>query len=87
MKIKDLISLLKKYPKELDIMVLVDEFGCYYPLENRRIKKKTLWLGHTSMDVKRLKRCEYPGPPKWRVKYSFFENCDVKEKRKVLVIE
>jgi hypothetical protein len=87
MKIKELRKFLKKYPEDMDIMVLCDEFGCYHPLEKRRIKNKTLWFGHTSMDVKRLKRGEYPGSPKWRVKYSFFEECDVKEKRKVLVIE
>jgi hypothetical protein len=83
MKIKELSKILKKYPEDMDVMVLCDEFGYYHPLERRRIKNKMLWFGHTSMDVKRLKRSEYPGPPKWRVKYSFFEECDVKEKKKV----
>lgn len=87
MKIKELSKILKKYPQDMDVMVLADEFGYYYPLEKQRIKSKTLWLGHTSMDVKRLKRCEYPGLPKWREKDCFFEKYDVKEKRKILVIE
>ena len=87
MKVKELSNILKRYPEDMDIMVLVDEFGCYYPLENKRIKKKTLWLGHTSMDIKHLKRCEYPGSPKWREKDRFYAMCDIKEKRKMLVVE
>ena len=71
----------------MDIMVLCDEFACYHPLEKIRIKKKTLWLGYTSNDVKHLKRCEYPGIPKWREKNSFYGECEIKEKRSVLVIE
>ena len=87
MKVKELSKILKDYPEDMDIMVLCDEFGCYYPLEKTRLKKKTLLLGHTSMDVKRLKKCEYSGPPKWREKHNFYDNCEVKEKRKILVIE
>jgi len=87
MKIKELIKVLNKYPQDMDIMVLADEFACYYTLEKRRIKKKTLLLGHTAMDVRRLKRCEHPGPPRWREKHQFFGECDIKDKRNILVIQ
>jgi len=86
MNIKDLIEFLQKCPPELDVLVLADEFACYYPLEKEMLKTKNLCLGHTEQDVKKIKRCEYPGSPKWREKDWFHGKCDIKKKRKVLTI-
>lgn len=95
MKVKDLISLLKQYPKDLDVMVLADEFLCYYPLKKERIIQKTLFLGNTGYEMvinsERKKKNNDLIPFKWREKNWFYDDDKykrkIKEKRKVLVIE
>ena len=91
MKIKELIKILKKYPQELDIMLLADEFLCYYPLKRGRMSVKILLLGHNEHDLKRIQQRikdgnNEPIEPRWREKDWFFGKSEIKEEKKVLTL-